>query len=449
MNMKRTLLIAVVGLLLVPLPVLAGKDDGKGLKAEPFEFVGKAGDCGAGYPAGSNIVTAKWLDGMGLPDNGGQNVGSNPQDNPNKKDKHRGLLLSKNGTTPDCSSAGARIKGVEGMTVTPTFAIGFDYRNGGHCGAGAPRFDIDTNMGFFFVGCANAPQSPAPQDPLQWTRTRSVLTSCGSECFPGLIPNGAKIKSINIVFDEGTDTPNNDTQGIGLAVVDNIFINGQFITPGPTPKEPKDEPDMGSAAGFALLAGGPAAGAVTCTAPGSVTGDVGVVLPGTFTDTGCPINGTVNPNATAAYADFLNAYGTLASKTCDQNLTGTLAGLRLEPGVYCVDNVAKAGTLTLNGPVNGTWIFKVVNTTTGALTGTGFNVVMAGGAQACNVFWQVAEAVTMTTSNFQGNILAGADITFTGGTLNGDAWAGGKGTTVMPAGAVTLTGTIVAGCPAP
>jgi hypothetical protein len=65
------------------------------------------------------------------------------------------------------------------------------------------------------------------------------------------------------------------------------------------------------------------------------------------------------------------------------------------------------------------------------------------------VFWQVAEAVTMTTSNFQGNILAGADITFTGGTLNGDAWAGGKGTTVMPAGAVTLTGTIVAGCPAP
>jgi hypothetical protein len=324
------------------------------------------------------------------------------------------------------------------MKVTDGFAIGFDYRNGGHCGAGAPRFNVDTNMGSFFVGCASATQSPAPQDPLQWTRTRSVL-----------IPNGAEIKSINIVFDEGTDTANNDTQGIGLAVVDNIFINGQFITPGPGPNEPKDEPDVGSAAGFTLLAGGPAGGAVTCTAPGTVTGDVGVVLPGTFTGTGCPINGTVDPNATAAYADFLNAYATLASKTCAQSLTGALGGQTLTPGVYCVDNVAKAGTLTLNGPVNGTWIFKVINTTTGALTGTGFNVVMAGGGQACNVFWQVAEAATMTTSNFQGNILAGADITFTGGTLNGDAWAGGKGTTVMPTGAVTLTGTIVAGCPAP
>ena len=438
MNMKKTLLIAVVGLLVLPLPAFAGKHDGKRLKAEPFEYVGKAGDCGPGYPAGSKIVTSEWLDGMGLPDNGGQNVGANPQDNPNKKDKHRGLLLSKNGTTPDCSSAGARIKGVEGMKVTDGFAIGFDYRNGGHCGAGAPRFNIDTNMGFFFVGCASATRSPAPQDPLQWTRTRSQL-----------IPNGAKIKSIDIVFDEGTDTANNDTQGIGLAVVDNIFINGKFITPGPSPKEPKDPPDVGSAAGFAVLAGGPAPGAVTCTAPTTVTGDVGVVLPGTFVNTGCTINGTVDTNATDAYDDFLNAYATLASKTCDQNLTGTLAGRTLEPGVYCVDNVAKAGTLTLNGPVNGTWIFKVINTTTGALTGTGFNVVMADRGQACNVFWQVAEAVTMTNSDFKGNILAGADITVTGGTLNGDAWAGGKGTTGTPTGAVTLTSTIVAGCPAP
>jgi hypothetical protein len=118
------------------------------------------------------------------------------------------------------------------MTVTATFMLGFDFRNGGHCGAGAPRFNVDTDMGFFFVGCANAPQSPAPQDALQWTRTRSVLTTCGAECFPGPIPVGAKIKSINIIFDEGTDTANNDTQGVGLAVIDNIFINGVTITDG-------------------------------------------------------------------------------------------------------------------------------------------------------------------------------------------------------------------------
>jgi hypothetical protein len=167
-----------------------------------------------------------------LPDNGGANVGLDPRDNPNKGDPHSGLLLSKNGTTPDCSAAVAEIQSAIGMTVTATFMLGFDFRNGGHCGAGAPRFNVNTDMGFFFVGCANAPQSPAPQDALQWTRTRSVLTTCGVECFPGPIPVGAKIKSINIIFDEGTDTANNDTQGVGLAVIDNIFINGVTITDG-------------------------------------------------------------------------------------------------------------------------------------------------------------------------------------------------------------------------
>jgi hypothetical protein len=214
-----------------PIPAVADNDhnDG-GIQAKPFTFVGAAGDCGTGYPAGSRIVTARWLAGVGLPDNGGPNVGTNPQDNPNKGDRHSGLLLSKNGTTQDCSSAGAEIKRVKGMTVTATFALGFDYRNGGHCGAGAPRFNVDTDMGFFFVGCANAPQTPAPQDPLQWTRTRSVLTTCGAECFPGPVPVGAKINSINIIFDEGTDTANNDTQGVGLAVLDNIFVNGAMIS---------------------------------------------------------------------------------------------------------------------------------------------------------------------------------------------------------------------------
>lgn len=211
-----TVALGVVG------PATAWADDDGGLKAAPFEFVGTATDC-APSPAGSRIVTAKWLRGMGLPD-------KEPADNANKKDRRHGLLLNKNGPTADCSSSGARILGVKGMVVTPTFTVGYDYRNGGHCGAGAPRFNIDTNVGSFFVGCANAPKSPAPQDPAQWTRTRTVTTACGSECFPGSIPAGATINSINIIFDEGTDTANNDTEGVGLAVLDNIFINGVLIS---------------------------------------------------------------------------------------------------------------------------------------------------------------------------------------------------------------------------
>jgi hypothetical protein len=225
--MRRVFVLVTVAAVVGLLPAAAVAEDNK-VQAVPFTFVGTAAQC-APSPAGSRIVTAAWLGGMGLPDNGGPNATT--PDFP-----HTGLLLSKNGPTADCSSSGARITGVSGMTVDATFALGFDYRLGGHCGAGAPRFNVDTDKGFFFVGCANAPQSAAPQDPAQWSRTRSVLATCGVECFPSAIPVGAKIKSISIVFDEGTDTANTDTLGVGLAVIDNIFINGQVITSGPAHK---------------------------------------------------------------------------------------------------------------------------------------------------------------------------------------------------------------------
>ena len=107
--------------------------------------------------------------------------------------------------------------------------------------------------------------------------------------------------------------------------------------------------------------------------------------------------------------------------------------------MYCVTAAATvtSGTLTLNGPSTGTWIFKIGTGGTGALTGTNFSVVMAGGGTPCNVNWWVAQAATMTTSSFIGTILAGAAITLTGGTFSGNALA---------KAAVTITGTTLVGC---
>jgi hypothetical protein len=186
--------------------------------------------------------------------------------------------------------------------------------------------------------------------------------------------------------------------------------------------------------------------AVSCSG-GSITGDVGTfqapgdLPPGVVTQTtGCLINGTVHvgdPAAKAAFNSFLTTYAGLAPKTGDvcPIITGTLDGQNLAPGTYCVSSEAKTGTLTLTGPANATWIIKVPS---GALTGTNFHVVMAGGAQACNVTWWVDAAATMTTSAFQGNILAGAAITMTASTFNGNAWAKAD---------VTFTeGTVVTGC---
>src|SRR5438034_6777388 len=55
------LLTAVVGSIGLMTCVPAFADDDDDLRAVPFAFVGAAGDCGTGYPAGSNIVTAAWL----------------------------------------------------------------------------------------------------------------------------------------------------------------------------------------------------------------------------------------------------------------------------------------------------------------------------------------------------------------------------------------------------
>ena len=209
----------------------------------------------------------------------------------------------------------------------------------------------------------------------------------------------------------------------------------------PTSDVASSRTSAGASSTFAVLANA----AVTCT-NGTITGDVGTFQAAptaSVTRTICPIVGTVHVGdgvARQAYDRFLADYAALAPKPGDSctNLTGTLAGVTLAPGVYCFDAAATlTGVLTLDGPANGTWIFKIGTSGTGALTGTNFSVVMAGGGQACNVTWWVAQATTMSTSAFQGNILGGAAITLTGGTFNGNAWSKAD---------VTITGTAVVGC---
>jgi hypothetical protein len=198
-------------------------------------------------------------------------------------------------------------------------------------------------------------------------------------------------------------------------------------------------PGAARSQGFAVLA----KDAVTCT-NGTIAGSVGTFSAapvGSITQTGCPISGTLHvgdPAAVAAFNDFLGQYSALAPRPLDvcPLITGTLAGMILAPGVYCVSAEAKTGVLTLDGPANATWTFKVPS---GALTGTNFSVVMAGGGQACNVTWWVEAAATMTTSNLKGSILAGAASTLTGGTLIGRDYAKAD---------ATITGTAIVGCTA-
>lgn len=180
--------------------------------------------------------------------------------------------------------------------------------------------------------------------------------------------------------------------------------------------------DLGAASAFAVLGG---TGDVTLT-DSYVTGDVGH-FPGTsdVIITNSTVDGTVNADAEQAHYDFLDAYDAFEALDCGTTLTGSLDNVTLAQGVYCFDAAATlSGTLTLDGQgdSNAGWTFKIGNSGTGAMTGTNFSVEMANDGEACNVNWWVAQAVTMTTSNLKGNVLAGDAITFTGpGSLIGRA----------------------------
>jgi hypothetical protein len=189
---------------------------------------------------------------------------------------------------------------------------------------------------------------------------------------------------------------------------------------------------LGTAAGFAVLADSTG---LTCT-DSTVVGPVGVSTSSTaITSTRCKMQTQV---AAGAYADFRTAYNGFATvPPCNpsQILSGTLAGVTLAPGAYCFPAAAAlTGTLTLSG--TGPWIIEIGTIGTGALTATNFTVL---GSNPCNATWWVRQAVTLTTSVFQGTILAGADITLKGTALAGRALA---------TGAVTMTGSNVFGCTA-
>jgi hypothetical protein len=211
-----------------------------------------------------------------------------------------------------------------------------------------------------------------------------------------------------------------DLSGNPLATTSWTFTTG-LTTTGQSPV------NLGSASAYAILA------ATTVTAPGAivVNGDLGL-FPGTSV-TGFPpatVNGTINIDNTAAMtaqADLLTAYNALFGLPPGATKTGNIGGTTLTPGIYTAPSTSLAvssGNLTLDaqGDVNAVWIFQIGTTLD---VTPGLQVILANGAQASNVFWQVGSSATIdTTAVMQGNILASISVTVnSGATLNGRALA--------------------------
>ncbi|RIZ70616.1 MAG: DUF3494 domain-containing protein [Methylococcales bacterium] len=209
--------------------------------------------------------------------------------------------------------------------------------------------------------------------------------------------------------------------------------------------------NLGTASTFAILAT-----AATSGSADQINGDVGLH---TGSSQGIPpseINGTIHVNDSeviAAQASLLAAYNEAVNRSASaQTLPGNLGGLTMYPGLYVngsstgISGTGPLAILTLDaqGDANAVFVFKMGST---LILDTGTSIVLSGGAQAKNIYFQVGSSATLTGNDiFYGNILADVSITVGNGcAVIGRLFAGsGPG----GAGAVTIQSSTVT-VPAP
>jgi Viral BACON domain len=164
----------------------------------------------ANDPNFSGTVTSIWIEHLGMPS------GSQSHD--------PGLVLSKNAGAPSGTWAGATIKNATGSLTE----LGYDYRDGGQCTTTSPRFIVVTtdNITHVVGGCSKGTITSAGM--MGWKRVRFNLADT-SQTSPAITP-GETVSSITLVLDLGPEA--GSTAAGGLAVIDNIDVNGTFVAPG-------------------------------------------------------------------------------------------------------------------------------------------------------------------------------------------------------------------------
>lgn len=197
-------------------------------------------------------------------------------------------------------------------------------------------------------------------------------------------------------------------------------------------------PTLGTASTYGVFASN---AAVTLAADSSVTGDVGLNPSGAACNN-CVIGVTVlgggvihngDAQAIQAQIDFGAAYTDAANRAAnactisDSELSsaqgvcgGVVNGPTYGPGLYRTANPIGVGgtfTITLDAKGNPNAVF-IFQTDAAITTGTNSRVVLAGGAQAKNVWWMAGSAATLgVSSHFKGTVIAnGAGVQVLGGT---------------------------------
>lgn len=279
-----------------------------------------------------------------------------------------------------------------------------------------------------------------PMDPLTINFTTFSLSRSGTPV-AGVVTYSGSTASftpavnllVNTAYTATITTGAKNAAGIPMA--NNYVWN---FTTGVTPTQ--GPVVLGTSARFGILAGV----GVSNNAGFSIINDLDVgIYPGIRSSvTGFPpaivVNGAIyasddiTPPGTAAMllqakTDLTNAYLAAegAVSPAPATVSGDQGGKTLAPGIYKSTSTLSIanGNLTLDaqGDANAVWIFQIASgfTTVG---GAGGSVILTGGAQAKNIYWQTgSSAVIGDYTSFQGNILALTSIT-----MNSHATAVGR-----------------------
>lgn len=200
---------------------------------------------------------------------------------------------------------------------------------------------------------------------------------------------------------------------------------------------------LGTAGNYVILA----KSGISTVPPSAVTGDLGVSPIDSTAITGFPLilDGTTQfstssqvtgrvfgadyasptpARLTTAVSDMETAYTDAAGRSLPDATelgAGNIGGMTIAPGLYKWGSGMTIPTdVTLSGGPNDVWIFQIAGNLTMASTRS---VILSGGAQAGNIFWQVAGGVGVdlgTGSHFEGILMTQAGINLqTGASING------------------------------
>lgn len=176
------------------------------------------------HPAGFGQKSySAWKAKQGLPDTKGAD--------------DQALYFQKMTVTTTFAAGVAVIRGIAGTPAEDLTGLSWDHREDGHCGAGAPRWNVvfreesTGNTGILFLGCnAAAHAELGMYGGHGWCRDTQPSPAAAIATQTGQPATDFEIVGLSILFDEGNDTPNPPPVGCQQEQLDGGFVHLDNIT---------------------------------------------------------------------------------------------------------------------------------------------------------------------------------------------------------------------------